>query len=163
MGRTDPEALEDYIREKMDIDDFVRIFERAKDLRDFRDALIDELIRRVGERPGFRMALESEQMNDRYQSIIDDAAKEYADRVLREVDEAIEAGRLDEAETRLTELDEKLEMASESIKVDYADEIAGRVEKIEEARARPKKRRRRRRREVYPPGYRPRGKRRRRT
>lgn len=161
MGRTDPEALEDYIREKMDIDDFVRIFERARDLRDFRDALIDELIRRVGERPGFRMALESEQMNDRYQSIIDDAAKEYADRVLREVDEAIEAGRLEEAETRLTELDEKLEMASESIKADYADEIAGRVEKIEEARARPR-RRRRRRREVYPPGYRPRGKRRRR-
>jgi len=161
VGRTDPEALEDYIREKMDIDDFVRIFERARDLRDFRDALIDELIRRVGERPGFRMALESEQMNDRYQSIIDDAAKEYADRVLREVDEAIEAGRLDEAEARLTELDEKLEMASEPIKADYADEIAGRVEKIEEARARPR-RRRRRRREVYPPGYRPRGKRRKR-
>jgi hypothetical protein len=161
VGRTDPEALEDYIREKMDIDDFVRIFERARDLRDFRDALIDELIRRVGERPGFRMALESEQMNDRYQSIIDDAAKEYADRVLREVDEAIEAGRLDEAETRLTELDEKLEMASEPIKADYADEIAGRIERIEEARARPK-RRRRRRREVYPPGYRPRGRRRRR-
>jgi len=161
VGRTDPEALEDYIREKMDIDDFVRIFERTRDLKDFRDALIDELIRRVGERPGFRMALESEQMNDRYQSIIDDAAKEYADRVLREVDEAIEAGRLEEAETRLTELDEKLEMASESIKADYADEIAGRVEKIEEARARPR-RRRRRRREVYPPGYRPRGKRRRR-
>jgi len=160
VGRTDPEALEDYIREKMDIDDFVRIFERARDLRDFRDTLIDELIRRVGERPGFRMALESEQMNDRYQSIIDDAAKEYADRVLREVDEAIEAGRLDEAETRLTELDEKLEMASEPVKADYADEIAGRVEKIEEARARPR-RRRRRRREVYPPGYRPRRRRRR--
>jgi hypothetical protein len=161
VGRTDPEALEDYIREKMDIDDFVRIFERTKDFKDFRRELIDELIRRVGERPGFRMALESEQMDDRYQSIIDDAAKEYADRVLREVDEAIEAGRLDEAETRLTELDEKLEMASESIKADYADEIAGRVERIEEARARPR-RRRRRRREVYPPGYRPRGKRRRR-
>jgi hypothetical protein len=160
VGRTDPEALEDYIREKMDIDDFVRIFEGTKDFKDFRDTLIDELIRRVGERPGFRMALESEQMNDRYQSIIDDAAKEYADRVLREVDEAIEAGRLDEAEARLTELDEKLEMASEPVKADYADEIAGRVERIEEARARPRRRRRRRRREVYPPGYRPRRRRR---
>jgi hypothetical protein len=159
---TDPEALEDYIREKIDIDDFVRIFERTRDFKDFRDTLIDELIRRVGERPGFRKALESELMDDRYQSIIDDAAKEYADRVLGEVDEAIEAGRLDEAETRLAELDEKLEMASEPIKADYADEIARRVERIEEARARPRRRRRRRRREVYPPGYRPRGKRRRR-
>jgi len=159
---TDPEALEDYIREKIDIDDFVRIFERTRDFKDFRDTLIDELIRRVGERPGFRKALESELMDDRYQSIIDDAAKEYADRVLGEVDEAIEAGRLDEAETRLAELDEKLEMASEPIKADYADEIARRVGRIEEARARPRRRRRRRRREVYPPGYRPRGKRRRR-